>query len=51
VQRRRSSRLFEAASCDDLVAAATLAIALAMAPDGPLAGSGAASAAQAGLTP
>jgi hypothetical protein len=32
---RRSSRLFEAASCDDLVDAATLAIALAMAPAPP----------------
>lgn len=30
---RRSSRLFEAASCDDLVDAATLAIALALAPE------------------
>jgi hypothetical protein len=40
-QGRRSSRLFEAASCDDLVDAAALAIALAMAPDTPLAGSSA----------
>lgn len=32
-QGRRSSRLFEAASCDDLVDAAALAIALALAPD------------------
>jgi len=44
-QGRRSSRLFEAASCDDLVDAATLAIALAMAPDPPLASPGAVPAA------
>jgi len=31
---RRSSRLFEASSCDELVDAATLAIALALAPEG-----------------